>query len=72
MLKWVCLNMINRNEMDFYKGTFFEMNYSMTGLLTREELMKNFWKHGWSEMTYYEIDKILACVDDDNSGQINF
>lgn len=64
--------MINRHEMDTFKDTFFEMNYSMTGNLTRQELMENFWKHGWSEMTFYQIDIILACVDEDNSGQINF
>lgn len=60
--------MINRHEMDNFKDTFFEMNYNMTGNLTRDELIQNFWKHGWRDMTYYEIDIILACVDEDNSG----
>ena len=64
--------MINRHELDNFKDTFFEMNYSMTGNLTREELINNFWKHGYTSITYYEIDTILACVDEDNSGQINF
>lgn len=35
LLRWVCKNMISRHEMDDFKDTFFEMNYSMTGNLTR-------------------------------------
>ena len=35
LLRWVCKNMINRHELDSFKDTFFEMNYSMTGNLTR-------------------------------------
>ena len=35
-------------------------------------MIENFWKHGYSSITFYEVDIILACVDEDNSGQINF
>ena len=47
LLRWVCANMVNRHELDTFKDIFFEMNFSMTGLLNRQELIENFWKNGY-------------------------
>ena len=67
-MSYICKKMINRHELDHFKDIFFELNISMTGQLTRKELLECFWKHGHNQMNFFDIDIILAMVDDDNSG----
>jgi hypothetical protein len=40
--------------------------------MTRDELVQAFWDNGYKDMSYYEIDKILAMVDFRKSGTVSF
>jgi Ca2+-binding EF-hand superfamily protein len=65
-------NTLTQAEEDDLKDTFFALNRSCTGLMTRQELMDSFWNNGYPDMSYFELDNILAKVDLDNSGKISF
>ena len=71
-LKYIASKNLTQSETDDLKDTFFALNVSCTGLLTRQELMNAFWANGYEEMSYFELDNILAKIDLDNSGKINF
>jgi Ca2+-binding EF-hand superfamily protein len=71
-LNYFSENTLSTHECDELKDTFFLLNVSRTGLLTRQELMDSFWTNGWPDLTYYELDVILAKVDKDNSGKVCF
>lgn len=36
------------------------------------ELLQAFWQNGYKQMTSYELDKIYAGLDEDNSGLLSF
>jgi Ca2+-binding EF-hand superfamily protein len=52
--------------------TFFALNKSNSGEMSRDELIQAYWDNGYKDMSYYEIDKILALVDYRKSGTVNF
>ena len=71
-LKHISTHLLSQSEQDDLKETFFALNRSNTGEMTRDELIQAYWENGYKDMNYYEIDKILAKVDLKNSGTINF
>ena len=40
--------------------------------MSRDELIQAYWENGYKDMSYYEIDKILALVDYKKSGTVSF
>ena len=64
--------MMSQDELDDLQDIFFALNTSFTGDLSRQEMLEAFWKNGYKRMTQYELDKIYAGLDDDNSGYLSF
>lgn len=62
-LVYLAENTLAQHEADDLKDTFFALNISCTGLLTRQELMDAYWNNGYQDMSYYELDNILAKID---------
>ena len=63
---------MSQDELDDLQDIFFALNTSFTGDLSRQEMLEAFWKNGYKRMTQYELDKIYAGLDDDNSGYLSF
>ena len=64
--------MLTQEESDELKDTFFAINTSFTGDMSRIELLEAFWNNGYKEMDIYKLDGIFALLDDDNSGLLSF
>lgn len=52
--------MVNGEEKEYIKDTFFAINTSFTGQLTNQEILECFWYYGYHNMSMYDIDIILA------------
>ena len=63
---------MSKREKDDLSETFFALNKSCSGEMSRDELIQAFWENGYKDMSYYEIDSILALVDYRKSGTVNF
>jgi Ca2+-binding EF-hand superfamily protein len=71
-LRYISKKLLVQDEEDELKDTFFAMNTSFTGDLSRKELLEAFWKYGHKEMDAWKLDNIFAQLDDDNSGLLSF
>ena len=71
-LRYLSANLLTQSENDDLKETFFALNKCASGKMTRQELIEAFWENGYKDMTYYEIDNILAMVDQDKTGNVTF
>lgn len=71
-ISFIMRNLLAQKYMHKYRRTFFYLNESATGEITRDELITSFWTYGMGEVSEYEIDAVLAIVDLDNSGMIGF
>lgn len=71
-LKYITQKMLTQDESDELKDTFFAINVSFTGDLSRTEMLEAFWNNGYKEMDVYTLDGIFAQLDDDNSGLLSF
>ena len=71
-LRYLSSNLLSQPENDDLKETFFALNKCASGKLTRQELIEAYWEFGYEDMSYYEIDNILAMVDQDKSGSVKF
>lgn len=63
---------IPRKKLYVYHRTFFILNTSQSGSLTRNELIDQFYHYNMWDMTFKKLDAIMALVDLDNSGTIGF
>jgi Ca2+-binding EF-hand superfamily protein len=70
--KYISSAMLNQDELDELKDTFFALNTSFTGDLSRHELITAYWNNGYKSMTEYELDGIFSTLDDDGSGLLSF
>ena len=64
--------MMSQDELDDLQDTFFALNTSFTGDLSRQEMLEAYWNNGYKQMSNYELDKIYSGLDDDNSGLLSF
>jgi len=71
-MRYITAHLLNQDEEDELKDTFFALNTSFTGDLSRQEMLEAFWKNGYKRFTVYELDKIYAGLDTDNSGLLSF
>ena len=71
-LDFITRNLIAQKNLYKYRRTFFQLNSSGTGEMSRSELLKSFWDYGFDDMSELEMDNVLALVDADNSGLIGF
>ena len=71
-MDFIIRNLIAQKYLYKYRRTFFLINSSATGEMSRSELLQSFWDYGFSDMSEGEMDKVLALVDTDNSGKIGF
>ena len=60
--------MIPKSKLQVYHRSFFLLNVSQSGNLSRVELIDKFEKYNMKDMTLKKLDAIMAMVDDDNSG----
>ena len=63
---------IPRRQLFVYHKSFFMLNTSSSGSLTRQELIDGFYKYKMWDMTFKMLDEIMTLVDSDNSGTIGF
>lgn len=59
-LKYITQKMLTQDESDELKDTFFAINVSFTGDLSRTEMLEAFWNNGYKEMDVYTLDGIFA------------
>ena len=58
--RYISSAMLNQDELDELKDTFFALNTSFTGDLSRKELITAYWNNGYKSLTEYELDGIFS------------
>lgn len=62
--------MMFKKDLDMYQEVFFLINTSSNGVITKQELVNFYWSRNFHDVTEYEIDYILAAMDQNGSAHL--
>ncbi|CDW74871.1 protein kinase domain containing protein [Stylonychia lemnae] len=71
-LTFIVTQLLGKSEIDPFRKVFNKLDRNGSGMVTREELLQMFKKYLGKDISDMELDRILAQVDADLSGEITF
>ena len=72
MIDYIIKNLITQKQLYKYRRTFFHLNETADGDLSRKDLLHCFWDFKMQNVDQNKIDEVLVIIDVDNNGSINF
>lgn len=72
IINFIVTNLLTDREADHYRQIYYDINTPADGMCTKEQFITAFWNLGFTEMSEHELDALLAYIDDDRNGFVEF